>query len=160
MVSGGSTTTSWPSLLQVKMAAHNCHLQQLLWPRIQTWIYYSNTCAIKLLPERLCLFHYVHRLTQFPISEHQSDCCERQAFRAKNDARAYTPQRTKNRAAPPPPIPLPSRCKRGIAGRHHRKAWAATLAPLPGSNRLFQFENGVGNFQIFFSQGLRSFHVT
>ena len=35
---------------------------------------------MKPLPERLCLFRYVHRLTQFPISEYQSDCHERQAF--------------------------------------------------------------------------------
>ena len=42
--------------------------------------YIVPTLAIKQLPTRRCLFRYVHRLIQFPISEYQSDCRETQAF--------------------------------------------------------------------------------
>ena len=71
---------SAPPSVACPVAEHHYRPQQRRWPRIQQWIYCSNTCAIKPLPGRRCLFRYVHRLIQFPISEHQLDRRERQAL--------------------------------------------------------------------------------
>ena len=57
----------WRSIATACSSCNGCILFQYL------WIYCSNTCAIKPLPERQCLFRYVHRLIQFPKFEYKSE---------------------------------------------------------------------------------------